>query len=155
MPLFFLSPTHALQLILFTSSLTSLCFLECVAPRSTEGSATALPSSSSFLIMEMWLSEERGLLYPCILSMWAPKSSKNRVLGSGHLMRREDFLEKMLMLEKCEGRRRRGRQRMRWTDSVIEATNMNLTQLREAMEDRRAWRALVHWVTKSRTWLND
>ena len=69
-----------------------------------------------------------------------------------HLMRREDSLEKTLMLGKCEGKRRRGRQRL---DSVIEATNMNLTQLREAMEDRRAWRALVHGVTKSRTRLND
>ena len=59
-------------------------------------------------------------------------------------MRREDSLEKPLMLGKCEGKRRRGRQRMRWVDRVIEATNMNLTQLREAVEDRRAWRALVH-----------
>ena len=59
------------------------------------------------------------------------------------------------MLGKCEGRRRRGRQRMRWLDSVIEVTNMNLTQLREAVEDRRAWRALVHGVTKSWTRLNN
>ena len=59
------------------------------------------------------------------------------------------------MLRKCEGKRRRGRQRTRWMDSVIEATNMNLTQLREAVEDRRAWSALVHGVTKSRTRLND
>ena len=72
-----------------------------------------------------------------------------------HLMRREDSLEKTLMLGKCEGRRRRGRQRMRWLDSIIEATNMNLNQLREAVEDRSAWRALVHEVTKSRTRLND
>ena len=73
----------------------------------------------------------------------------------GHLMRREDSLEKTLMLGKCEGKRRRGRPRTRWLDSVIEATNMNLTQLREAVEDRRAWRALVHGVTKSRARLND
>ena len=70
-------------------------------------------------------------------------------------MRREDSLEKTLMLGKCEGKRRRGRQRTRWFDSVTEATNVNLTQLREAVEDRRAWRALVHGVTKSRTRLND
>ena len=63
-------------------------------------------------------------------------------------MRREDSLEKTLMLGKCEGKRR---QRTTWFDSVIEATNMNLTQLREAVEDRRAWRALVHGVTKSQT----
>ena len=60
-----------------------------------------------------------------------------------------------LMLGKCEGRRRRGRQRTRWLDSVIEAAIMNFTQLREAVEDRRARRALVHGVTKSRTRLND
>ena len=55
------------------------------------------------------------------------------------------------MLGKCEGKRRRGHQRTRWLDSVIKATNMNLTQLWEAVEDRRAWRALVHEVKKSRT----
>ena len=70
-------------------------------------------------------------------------------------MRREDSLERTLMLGKCEGKRRRGQQRMRWMDSAIEATNMNLTQLREAAEDRRAWRAVVHGVMKSRTRLND
>ena len=67
----------------------------------------------------------------------------------------EASLEKTLMLGKCEGKRRRGRQRTRWLDSVNEATNMNRTQLREAVEDRRAWHALVHGVTKSRTRLND
>ena len=76
---------------------------------------------------------------------------KLRVQYFGHLMRREDSLEKTLMLAKCEGKRRRGQQRSRWMDSVIEATNMNLTQLREAVEDRRAWCALVHGVTKNPT----
>ena len=56
-----------------------------------------------------------------------------------------------LMLGKCEGKRKRGRQRTRWLDSVIKVTNMNLTQLWEAVEDRRAWRALVHGVMNSRT----
>ena len=65
-------------------------------------------------------------------------------------MRREDSLEKILMLGKCEGKRR-GRQRTRWLDSVIEATNVYLTQLWEAMEDRRAGCALVHRVIKSWT----
>ena len=73
----------------------------------------------------------------------------------GHLMRREDSVEKTLMLGKCEGKRRRGQQRTRWLDSVIEATKVNLTQLQEAVEDRRAWHALVHGITKSRTQLND
>ena len=80
---------------------------------------------------------------------------KLRLQYFGHLMRREDSLEKTLMLGKCEGRRRRGRQRMRWLDSVIEATNMNLTQLQEAVEDMGTWRALVHGVTKSWTRLNN
>ena len=77
------------------------------------------------------------------------------ILYFGHLIRREDSLAKTLVLGKCEVKRRRGRPRMRWLDSVIEATNMNLTQLWEAVEDRRAWRALVHGVTKSQTRLND
>uniref|UniRef100_A0A670IN41 ribonuclease H n=1 Tax=Podarcis muralis TaxID=64176 RepID=A0A670IN41_PODMU len=80
---------------------------------------------------------------------------KLRLQYFGHLMRREDSLEKTLMLGKMEGTRRRGRQRMRWLDSVLEATNMSLTKLREAVEDRSAWRALVHGVAKSRTRLND
>ena len=76
---------------------------------------------------------------------------KLRLQYFGHLMRREDSLEKTLMLVKCEGKRRRGQQRTRWLDSVTKATNMNLTQLWEAVEDRRAWRALVYGVTKSQT----
>ena len=80
---------------------------------------------------------------------------KLRLQYFGHLMRREDSLEKTPMLGKCEGMGRRGRQRTRWMDRVIETTNMTLTQLREAMEDRRAWCALVHGVTKSRTRLNN
>ena len=76
---------------------------------------------------------------------------KLRLQSFGHLVRREDSLEKTLMLGKCEGKRRRGRQRMRWLDRVIEATNVNLTQLREGVEDRRAWCALVYGVTKSWT----
>ena len=80
---------------------------------------------------------------------------KLRLQYFGHLMRREDSLEKTLMLRKCEGKRRRGRPRMRWLDSVIEATSMTLTKLREAVEDRRAWRSLVHGVTKSWTRIND
>ena len=70
-------------------------------------------------------------------------------------MEREDSLEKSLILGKCEDKRRRRQQGMRWLDSVIEATNMNLTKIWEAVEDRRAWRALVHGVTKSHTRLNN
>ena len=80
---------------------------------------------------------------------------KLRLQYFGHLMRKEDSLEKTLMLGKCEGKRRRRQQRMRWLDTVIEATKMNLTQLQEVVEDSRSWRALVHGVTKSRTRLNE
>uniref|UniRef100_A0A670HX80 Reverse transcriptase domain-containing protein n=1 Tax=Podarcis muralis TaxID=64176 RepID=A0A670HX80_PODMU len=80
---------------------------------------------------------------------------KLRLQYFGHLMRREDSLEKTLVLGKMEGTRRRGRQRTRWLDTVLEGTSMSLTKLREAVEDRSAWRALVHGVTKSRTRLND
>ena len=68
----------------------------------------------------------------------------------GHLMRRADFLEKTLMLGKTEGKRR-GRQQMRWLDSVTDLMDMNLSKLQETVQDRGAWRAAVHGVTKSQT----
>ena len=67
----------------------------------------------------------------------------------GHLMRRADRLEKTLMLEKIEGKRRRGRQRTRWLDGITEPMEMSLSKLREIVEDREAWRALVYGATES------
>ena len=69
----------------------------------------------------------------------------------GHLMRKANSLEKTLMMEKIEGRRRRGWQRLRWLDSITNSIHMNLSKLQEIVKDQEAWHAAVHGVTKSRT----
>ena len=73
----------------------------------------------------------------------------------GHLLQRANSLEKTLMLGKIGGGRRRGRQRMRWLDGIIDSVNMNLSKFQELVKDQEAWRAAVHGVPKSRTRLSD
>ena len=73
----------------------------------------------------------------------------------GHLMQRVDSLEKTLMLERIGGRRKRGRQRMRWLDGIIDSMDMSLSELRELVMDRGTWRVEIHGVAKNRTRLSN
>ena len=100
-----------------------------------------------------------GRSYQSVLKEINPEYSLERLMQKlqyfGHLMWRADSLEKTLMLGKIEGRRRRGQKRTRWLGSLYNSMDMNLSKLWEMVEDREAWHAAVHGVTKSQTWLSD
>ena len=107
------------------------------------------------LLRVPWTARSNQSILKKINLKYSLEELKVRLQYFGHLMQRAESLEKTLMLVKIEGRRRRGQQRMRWLDGIIDSISMNLSKLQEMMKDREAWYAVVHGVTKSWTQLSN